>query len=430
MHPYSIIKKKQNNIEHSEKEIQYMIDSFTSGKLPEYQMSAWLMAIFFQGMSLNETLLYTKSLKQSGITMDFSNLSGYVIDKHSTGGVGDKVSLILGPILAACGCYVPMISGRGLGHTGGTIDKLESIPGYLVNLPIVKFQNIVESIGLSIISQTDEICPADGKIYSLRDVTGTIESMPLICGSILSKKLAEGIEGLIMDIKWGNGAFMKNLKDAHKLGDLLNSIGDKFNLKIKTCYTGMFQPLGKYSGLWCEIKESINALSGKGPKDLMEVVNYLGNAALIMANIPKPYEKISEVISNGKALEVFTSMVALHSGDVDSIFNTKINLPKYTKSIISKQSGTISKIQTKQVGIGLIELGAGRIKKGDNIDYTAGIEFNAKLGEEVKSGDVILNVFCSNSQKLENSISILEKTIQITDQPVKIPPIIQEGELK
>lgn len=428
MNPYSIIRNKQIGKEHPPEEIEYLVQKYTTGDIPDYQMSAWLMAVYFQGMTQQETISYTKSLKNSGENLDFSHLPGYVLDKHSTGGVGDKVSLILGPILAACGCFVPMLSGRGLGHTGGTIDKLESIPGYKSDLPLKEFQRIVEETGLSIMCQTEEICPADGKIYALRDVTATVESIPLICGSILSKKLAEGIQGLVMDIKWGNGAFMENIDDARILGDLIKSVGNKFDIEVQICFTSMHQPLGNACGLWCEIQECILALRGNGPNDLMEVVNHLGKHALTLANITNPVEKISEVISNGKALEIFTKMIEQHSGKSESLFTNSTHLPKIEKLILADRDGIISQIDTRQIGMALVELGAGRKKQGDSLDNSAGIVFEHKTGSKLNSGDVIARVFCSDTRKLEVGTAMVKKAIQITDESADLLPLIQEGE--
>ena len=428
MNPYSIIQKKQTGVEHSDEEIKHVVNIFTSGELTDYQMAAWLMAVYFKGMTTNETISYTQTLLDSGKILDFSHLPGYVIDKHSTGGVGDKVSLILGPILAACGCYVPMISGRGLGHTGGTVDKLESIPGYQVNLSLSEFQQIVEETGISIMGQTDDICPADGKIYALRDVTATVESEPLICGSILSKKLAEGITGLVMDIKWGNGAFMKSFHRAEKLGNLIQTVGTELGLKIRNCITGMHQPLGNSCGLWCEVQESVNALRGNGPSDLMDVVFHLGSSALELAEISEPAEKMKSVITNGTALDKFNTMVEHHSGNVDSIHSEDIHQPKYVKSLTAQSDGLIQNIETKQIGIALVELGAGRKQQNDILDFSAGIEFEAKPGVEIQSGDVIARVFCSDARKLETGFSMVEKAIHIGSDPPDLLPLIQKGD--
>ena len=341
---YELIKNKQAGLNHNKKEIEFIVNNYTKNIIPDYQMSAWLMAVYLNGMNIEETKNYTETIINSGEKIKFSTLEEPVIDKHSTGGVGDKVSLILGPILAACDCYVPMIVGRGLGHTGGTLDKLESIPGYNAFLDTKKFQKTVKQNGISIIGQTKQVCPADKKIYALRDLTGTIESMPLICGSILSKKIAEGIKYLVLDIKIGNGAFMKNKKEAKILGNYLKKIGEKFNLNINYAITDMNQPLGLYSGIQCEIIESIEALKGNGPKDLMEVVFYLAETCLNMVQINN--KKIKQVLENGLAYEKFLKMVHLHGGKIEKIdFN-----PSAKKIIKSKKEGYVSFNDTKSLG--------------------------------------------------------------------------------
>ena len=296
----TIIQQKQSGDILSNTNIQFIVDGYTSGVISDDEMTTWLTAVFQNGMSHEETLEYTKVMLNSGMTLDFSHLNGFVLDKHSTGGVGDKVSLVLGPLLAACGCYIPMLAGRGLGHTGGTIDKLESIPGYKTALSLAEFQKIVETVGVSIMEQTKEICPADRKIYALRDLTNTVASFPLICGSIMSKKIAEGVQGLVLDIKVGNGAFMETLEQAKDLGVLLSEVGKLYGLKVSICFTDMNQPLGNTAGLWCEVLESVECLKGNGPSDLMQVVYHLGKKALEIAGIKNSEEKLKSNIKNGK----------------------------------------------------------------------------------------------------------------------------------
>ena len=409
---YSLIKNKQNFLHHSKKEIEYIINGFTKNKIPDYQMAAWLMAVYLNGMNETETANYTKSLTNSGKKIKFKNLNGPIIDKHSTGGVGDKISLILGPILAACDCYVPMIVGRGLGHTGGTLDKLESIDGYNGFLNVEKFKKNVQEIGLSIIGQTSEICPADKKIYALRDITGTIESNPLICGSILSKKLAEGIDYLIMDIKVGNGAFMKDKKEAIVLGNYLEKVSEKFNLKMKYLITDMNQPLGNYSGLICEVIESINVLKGNGPNDILELIYYIGENCLKLAGLSDRRKKIKEVIKNGKAYEKFEQMVTAHGGKLKSI---KLE-PVAKKIIKADKEGYLNFLDTKSMGMSIIELGGGRKKIDDSVDSNAGFRLIKKHGEHVKENDVIAEIFCSNINKIESGYRMLKKSIQIINQ--------------
>ncbi len=402
----SIIQQKQSGGILSNTNIQYIVNGYTSGLISDDEMTAWLNAVFQNGMSHEETLDYTRAMVNSGVTLNFSHLPGFVLDKHSTGGVGDKVSLVLGPLLAVCGCYIPMLAGRGLAHTGGTIDKLESIPGYKTALSLTEFQNIVETVGVSIMEQTEEICPADRKIYALRDVTNTVASNPLICGSIMSKKIAEGIKGLVLDIKVGNGAFMKTLSQAKELGKLLKEVGELYGLKVLPCFTDMNQPLGNSAGLWCEVRESMECLQGNGPDDLMAVVYHLGKSALEIAGIENPEEKLKSNIENGKALEKFNEMVDAHGGAFESIADSSIHAPKYKKLIIAKDDGFITHLNTLEFGKAVVQLGGGRLAIGDKLDYSTGIQIYKKIGQTVSKGETLAEVFCSNIGKLEIGYSM------------------------
>ncbi len=396
----SLVNSKDKNKNHSNNEIQYIVNSFVNGIISDDEMTSWLKAVFNNGMSLHETVHYTKSIIDSGSKIKFDNLNGYIVDKHSTGGVGDKVSLILGPILAACNCYVPMIVGRFLEHTGGTLDKLESIDGYNGLLSSDKFVDIVKKVGISIIGQTDEICPADRKIYSLRGRTNTVASFPLICGSIMSKKIAEGIQGLVLDIKIGSGAFIKNINDANKLGELLTLIGLKFGVKVKYIHSDMSQPLGYSAGLLCEIEESIKALSGKGANDLMDVVFELGDIALNMAGEDKPKDRMLNVISDGSAKDIFFKMIYAHGGDLSKI----VHKPKNNFDIISETVGYLKYIDTKKIGNVVNYL---TILNG-NIDKNAGINFLKKNGDFINKGDVILQIFSDSYQNIEISKEMIK----------------------
>ena len=402
----SIIQQKQSGGILSNTNIQYIVNGYTSGLISDDEMTAWLNAVFQNGMSHEETLNYTRAMVNSGVTLNFSHLPGFVLDKHSTGGVGDKVSLVLGPLLAVCGCYIPMLAGRGLAHTGGTIDKLESIPGYKTALSLTEFQNIVETVGVSIMEQTEEICPADRKIYALRDVTNTVASNPLICGSIMSKKIAEGIKGLVLDIKVGDGAFMKTLSQAKELGKLLKEVGELYGLKVLPCFTDMNQPLGNSAGLWCEVRESMECLQGNGPDDLMAVVYHLGKSALEIAGIENPEEKLKSNIENGKALEKFNEMVDAHGGAFESIADSSIHAPKYKKLIIAKDDGFITHLNTLEFGKAVVQLGGGRLAIGDKLDYSTGIQIYKKIGQTVSKGETLAEVFCSNIGKLEIGYSM------------------------
>ncbi|MBU0529990.1 thymidine phosphorylase, partial [bacterium] len=349
--------------------------------------------------------------------------SNYVADKHSTGGVGDKVSIILGPLMAAAGISIPMLSGRSLGHTGGTLDKLETIPGFKVDINLDDFRKQVDAIGIAMIGQTEEICPADRKMYALRDVTGTIESIPLISGSIMSKKIAEGIRGLVLDVKTGNGAFMKNIDNAHKLGESLSKIGKSFNINTDVVYTSMNQPLGKTAGLWCEIQESIDGLKGNGPDDTMQVTFELGAKLLIQAGLsktkPEAFSIQNKLISNGKALDKFLEMVEYQGGNHQDIDNYKqLHQPSYNNELKAEKSGYIQSMDTYKIGLATVELGCGRKKTTDMVDSTAGIKFYKKIGDKMNKGDTILRYFNSDSNKLIPAETLLKDCFQIGENKV------------
>jgi pyrimidine-nucleoside phosphorylase len=424
MIPSEIIKQKRNGNEISHAQIIDFINGYLSEDIPDYQMSALLMAIFFNGMTESEISALVDVMLNSGKRMDFTHHSNYVADKHSTGGVGDKVSIILGPLLATAGIAIPMLSGRSLGHTGGTLDKLETIPGFKVDINLDDFRKQVDSIGIAMIGQTKEICPADRRMYALRDVTGTIESIPLISGSIMSKKIAEGINGLVLDVKTGNGAFMKNINDAHKLGNSLIKIGNAFNINTDAVYTSMDQPLGKTAGLWCEVQESIDGLRGNGSDDTMQVTFELGAKLLIQAGLSKTNSEAfslqNELISNGKAYEKFLEMVEYQGGNHHDIENyNQLHQPKFSYSVTAEESGYIQSMDTYKIGIATVELGCGRKKTTDAVDPTAGIEFYKKIGDKVKKSDTLLKFFNSDNNKLIPTEILLNDSIQIGEKKVE-----------
>ena len=423
MDPIKTIKAKQNQSVLSSKEIDFLVNSYSNNQITDEIMTEFLKAVKDNGMNMDETISLTKTMIDSGEKMDFSHLNSYVADKHSTGGVGDKVSLILGPLMASLGITIPMIAGRSLGHTGGTIDKLETIPGFKTDLSIQEFKNCIEKIGLCIMSQTDSICPADKKMYALRDVTNTIDSMPLICGSIMSKKIAEGIRGLVLDIKIGNGAFMKNLKDGKDLASKLMKVGGAFNVSTDVIFSNMDQPLGRTAGMWCEVNESINAMNGEGAEDLMNVVYNLGTKMLLQAKIVKSATEARQIqienIRNGKALKKFQHMVKNQSGQID--LGPKINNPSYTHEVVSEHDGYVSSFDTTAIGWALVELGCGRKKSGDVLDSSSGMEFYAKVGEKIEKGEAIFRCFGSRKSKLKNAVNLIENTFCISDEKVKKP---------
>ena len=396
---------------HSKEDIKYIINSYLNNSISDDLMEQWLLAVCNKGMNFEETSLYTNEIINSNKKIIFDNKKGYFIDKHSTGGVGDKVSLILGPILAACGCYVPMIVGRALGHTGGTLDKLESIPGYNGLLSIDNFKNIVNEVGISIIGQTNEICPADRKIYNLRSKTNTVKSYPLICGSIMGKKIAEGTQGLVLDIKTGNGAFMNSIEEGKELGELLKKVGKKNNVDVEYAFTDMNQPLGYYSGLFCEVFESIEFLKGNcGSSDLVDLIYDLGENCLTLAEIDKPKDKIKNVIFNGSAYEIFCKMVYSHGARLNKI---KFN-PKEMYDIKSNKSGRLSHIDTKQLGISINSI---CYFSNGGTDAQAGMKIKKKLNDDVSKNDVLATVFSSNKNKIEYELEKITNSFTISPEP-------------
>jgi len=424
MIPSEIIKQKRNGGEISHTQIKDFIYDYLSGEIPEYQMSALLMAIFFKGMTDSEISALVDVMLNSGERMDFAHHNNYVADKHSTGGVGDKVSIILGPLLAAAGIAIPMLSGRSLGHTGGTLDKLETIPGFKVEIDLDGFRKQVDSIGIAMIGQTKEICPADRRMYALRDVTGTVESIPLICGSIMSKKIAEGIQGLVLDVKTGNGAFMKNIDDARKLGNTLKMIGKSFNINTDVVYTSMDQPLGNTTGLWCEVQESIEGLKGNGPNDTMQVTFELGAKLVVQAGLSKTHSEAialqEQLITNGKAYKKFIEMVEYQGGNSRDIDNySDLHQPRYTNELKAEKSGYVQSMDTYKIGLATIELGCGRKKTTDIVDPTAGIQFDNKIGDKVNKGDILLKFFNSDSKKLFATEALLKESFQIGNKKIE-----------
>ena len=341
MNPITIIKAKQNQSSLSYKDIDFIVSSYSNNRIDDQLMTDFLIAVKENGMNMEETISLTKAMIRSGEKIDFSHISSYVADKHSTGGVGDKVSLVLGPLMASVGVTIPMLAGRSLGHTGGTIDKLETIPGFKTNLSLQQFKQYSEKTGICIMSQTDSICPADKKIYALRDVTDTIDSIPLICGSIMSKKIAEGISGLVLDIKIGNGAFMSSLRDGKRLASALIDVGKALGVSTEVIFSNMDQPLGKTAGMWCEVNESINALNGLGDEDLMDVVYKLGSKIMLQAGVVDSSDQAIQIqienIRSGSALKKFEEMVKNQSGQLDHGHN--INNPSFSNNIKSKCDG-------------------------------------------------------------------------------------------
>ncbi len=421
MLPPEIIRKKRDGEKLTKEEISFFINGYLEGKIPDYQMSAFLMAVYFQGMDFEETTYLTEVMLNSGSIVDLSDIPGIKVDKHSTGGVGDKVSLILAPIVASVGVPVPMISGRALGHTGGTLDKLESIPGFKTNLSIEEYKKVIAEVGLVMIGQTAEIAPADKKIYALRDVTATVESIPLISASIMSKKLAEGIDALVLDIKTGRGAFMKEYEKSLQLAQTLFSIGENFGKKVIAFITDMNQPLGYAVGNWLEVVESVQCLRGYDVPDLMHITYTLAGAMIMLSGKANSIEegiKIAQKsVSSGKAYEKFIQLVERQGGDISYIENLeKYPLPKHSIEIRSTSDGYIYEIDALEIGLVSILLGAGRTKVDDVIDPKAGIILNKKVGDEVSSGEQIAVFFTDKDDVIKTVRERLSKAFKISPQ--------------
>ena len=415
MNPTQLVQLKINGETIPQTELASFINAYVDEKINDDEMTPFLKAVHAHGMTDEETITLTDIMLNSGDRLAFSNMDAYVADKHSTGGVGDKVSMVLGPIMAAAGLAIPMLTGRSLGHTGGTTDKLETIPGFQTSLTLDQFKANVETHGICIMGQTESICPADRKMYALRDVTDTIDSIPLICGSIMSKKIAEGIQGLVLDIKTGNGAFMKTIDQARSLGEILQKVGEAFHVKTDVVYSSMNQPLGRTAGLWCEMDESIAALKGDGAEDLMDVVFELGSKLLVQAGIIRgetaAVSMQENLIQSGKAYDKFEEMVSVQGGDLSQI--KQLHQPKFELIVSAKSSGYVESMDTLNIGWAAVELGCGRRKKDDILDPTAGIEFMAKIGNKVQKGDPLFRCFNSNENKLNSALNYLLDSARI-----------------
>ena len=427
-----VIRKKRRGLELSKAEIEYLVSGYTRGEIPDYQVSAWLMAAVLRGLNKAETAYLTDAMLRSGEVLDLSTLSAKKVDKHSTGGVGDKTSLVIAPLVAAGGLVVPMISGRGLGHTGGTLDKLESIPGFNVNLSVADFRKVLDSCGCAMIGQTAEIAPADRKFYALRDVTGTVESPYLICASIMSKKLAEGIDALVLDVKTGSGAFMKNEQDAAYLAELMVETGERMGKKMVAVITDMNQPLGNCVGNALEVEEAIAVLRGKGPKDLrqlcLELAGWMFQAGEIVASIDQGRTLAGRLIDSGKAFDKFREMVALQGGDVAAIDDPTI-LPKarYKVDVCSSRAGYVTAIECEQIGITSVILGGGRERKEDPVDPAVGLVVHKKIGDRVAAGEPLCTIHHNSEERALRAQQLVEASYELSGAPPETaPPLIHQ----
>lgn len=431
MRMVDIIIKKRNGDNLSDEELSYVVNRYVSGDIPDYQMTALLMAVYFQGMNFKEISVLTERMMHSGEIMDLSSIEGPKIDKHSTGGVGDKVSIPLAPLVASAGIVVPMVSGRGLGHTGGTLDKLESIPGLNTQLSQPKFVEQLSRLGVVMAGQTGDFVPADKKLYSLRDVTGTVESIPLITASIMSKKLASGAEGLVMDVKTGSGAFMSTLEDSRKMAEMLVETGKHMNRKIRAIITDMNQPLGEYVGNSLEIFESIAFLKGEWEERLARIVFQLGSQMLVLGEIAKSSEEgeaiLREKIDNGQALAKFEEMIEAQGGNPGVIENPGL-LPVAQKTDVFSlpYSGYISRIDTRKIGLAACVLGAGRQTYDDDIDPAVGLRIHKRYGEAYESGEPLITIYYRDKQLLLESESLLREAYSVVEQKPEEKPLVYE----
>lgn len=430
MNPVELIRKKREGVSLTRGEIEFLIFNFTRGRIPSYQFSAFLMAGFLNGFDREETAYLTRSMLYSGKVINLNSIKGRKIDKHSTGGVGDKTSLILAPVVAAAGVNVPMISGRGLGHTGGTLDKLESIPGFTTNVTLKQYKSIIQKCGAVLAGQTKEVAPADKLIYALRDVTATVESIPLITASIMSKKLAEGIDGLVLDVKTGSGAFMKKYEDSRMLAESLTGTAVAFNKNVIAFITDMNQPLGNYIGNWLEVYESIEVLQGKRAGDLLELSLYLSGAMIFLGKKADSIEDgiriASSMIENGKAFDKFNEIVKLQKGDADFLKEPK----KYPRSkihekVYASKSGFVGSIDSFEIGMASLELGAGRMTMEDKIDPKAGIIFYPKIGDKILKGQLIAEIFTDKRAALPGVVRKIENSIIWSDKRTKPVQLIK-----
>ncbi|MGD1018146.1 MAG: thymidine phosphorylase [Verrucomicrobiia bacterium] len=435
--PAQIIQKKRDGQALTEEEIRFFVNGFTSGELPDYQMSALAMAICFQGMNFDETMWLTRAMIASGKIVEWKRRAGlFYADKHSTGGIGDKTSLIIAPLVASCGVRVPMISGRGLGPTGGTLDKLESISGFNVNLSLDEFQHVTDKVGCCMIGQTAEIAPADKKLYALRDVTATVSCLPLIVASIMCKKLAENVDGLVLDVKWGSGAFMRTRETSAELARAMVEVGKRYGKKVCALQTDMNQPLGQKIGNALEVRECIEIMNGSAQADdLMQVTLALSAEMLLMAGVAKNVadarQMLQKKLASGEALRKFAEMIAAQGGDSRVCDDVK-RLPaaKQTRPIATPKSGVVQAIECDQIGYAVIALGGGRKVSADKIDFAVGFEQPKKIGDAVTAGEPLMIMHYNDATRAAEAEGMVQHAYKIEDKPVaaRLPLIVQKIE--
>jgi pyrimidine-nucleoside phosphorylase len=429
MRAVDIIRQKRDGSALTRPQIDFIVTGVTDGSLPDYQVAALLMAIVLRGMSSDETAWLTDAMVRSGVRMRYSGIRGVPVDKHSTGGVGDKTSLVLAPLAAACGAYVPMMSGRGLGHTGGTLDKLESIPGFRTGLTLDELRTAVERVGCALIGQTSEIAPADRKLYALRDVTCTVESIPLICASIMSKKIAEGVGGLVLDVKTGSGAFMKTVEDSRRLAEALVRIGDASGVRTEALVTSMDAPLGRAIGNATEVIEAIETLKGRGPADLEELSVRLAARMLMLAGVcadeDSAASRICDALRSGAGLEKFRRVIENQGGD-PRVIDDYARLPSAPDRapVTAERRGHVAAIDAEYVGRAAVALGAGRARLEDAVDPGVGIDVVAPVATEVSAGDAVLEIRHRSGRGLEDAMELLSQAVRISEEPPAARPLV------
>ncbi|EME3578947.1 pyrimidine-nucleoside phosphorylase [Enterococcus faecium] len=429
MRMVDLIEKKRDGNELSKEEIEYIVTNYTNGKIPDYQVSALLMAIFYQDMTNEEITNLTLAIANSGDVIDLSSLEGIKVDKHSTGGVGDTTTLILAPLVASVGVTVAKMSGRGLGYTGGTLDKLEAIPGFQIELSDEEFVRIVNESKVAVIGQSGNLAPADKKLYALRDVTATVDSLPLIASSIMSKKIAAGADAIVLDVTTGDGAFMKNIEDARRLAKTMTSIGKLANRETVAVISDMSEPLGEAIGNSLEVVEAIETLQGNGPEDLVEMCYALGSQMVVLAGKAKTTDEartlLQEALESGKALAKFKEMIQNQGGDPAIVEHPeRILTARYTMELPAKQSGVVSKVVANELGIAAMMLGAGRKTKEEDIDHAVGLKLHKKIGDTVTKGESLLTIY-SNDEEITSVIELLYKNIEIGESAMK-PTLIHD----
>ncbi len=431
MRAVDIIARKRDGLSLSAEEIDFFVQGFSQGRIPDYQVSAWLMAIVWRGMDSHETIDLTMAIVRSGEQLDLSGIAPFVVDKHSTGGVGDKTTLVVAPLVVAAGLYVGKMSGRGLGFTGGTLDKLESIPGFQADLARDQFLAQLESVGIVVTGQSGDLAPADGKLYALRDVTGTVDSLPLIASSIMSKKIAAGTNGIVLDVKVGRGAFMETEQEAQDLASLMVDIGKRMGRKVRAVISDMNQPLGRAVGNALELREALDTLGGQGPDDFRQHCLTVASQMLLVGgraeDNAEAVQQLEPLLRSGQALTKFREWIAAQGGDTSHVDDpSRLPRARLVSELPSPRSGYVAGLDAREVGLTSMLLGGGRAKKSDQIDHSVGIVLQAKIGDWVGAGDPLLTIHANDEAKLSGARQHLLGAFEWSDEPVTPPPLLRE----